>query len=303
MSPRARIVVALGGNALLKRGEAPDISTQRKNARNAARRIAPLADRYEMVITHGNGPQVGLLGAQQSALPEDRKFPLDVLGAESEGLIGYMLELELRGLLPSRKLATLLTMVEVDPEDPAMETPTKPVGPVYEHADWRELSRRFGWRGVPDGDGMRRVVPSPAPMSILQSEVIRDLLAAGTLPVCAGGGGIPVRKDAAGGLAGVEAVIDKDWTSARLAAELQADSLVLLTDVDAVYRDWAQPGAAPLSHLSPGEIDALSLPAGSMGPKAAAAAWFAETTGKTAFIGALSEAGDVVDGRAGTRIA
>lgn len=298
----SRLVLALGGNALLKRNEAPDIPTQRLNARDAARLIAPLTDKYEIVITHGNGPQIGLLGLQQSALPEDRRYPLDVLGAESEGLIGYLLELEMRSLLPSRKLATVLTMVEVDPADPAMATPTKPIGPIYEDAEWYDVSRQFGWRGVPDAGGMRRVVPSPAPISILQSEIIRDVLAAGGIPICGGGGGIPVCWDAEGGLAGVEGVIDKDWTSARLAVELEADKLVLLTDVDAVYRNWGQPAAAPLSRLSPADIDTLMLPAGSMGPKAGAAAWFAEATGGTALIGALSDAADVVEGRAGTRV-
>jgi carbamate kinase len=297
-----RIVLALGGNALLKRGETADIDTQRANARAAAAAIAPLADDHEIVITHGNGPQVGFLALQQAALPDDRKYPLDVLGAESEGLIGYLLELELRGLLPGRKPATFLTMVEIDPEDPAMARPAKPVGPVYNSGDWQALSAQFGWRGVADGDGMRRVVPSPLPRSILQAETLRDVLAAGGMPICAGGGGIPVFWDRENRLTGVEAVIDKDWTSARLAVEVDADLLVLLTDVDAVYENWGDANASPVPCLSAIDVNALPLPPGSMGPKADAAAWFAETTGNPAAIGALFDAAGVVAGRSGTRI-
>jgi carbamate kinase len=297
-----RIVLALGGNALLKRGEAPDIRTQHTNARAAAKAIAPLADQHELVITHGNGPQIGLLAVQQLTLPLDERQPLDVLGAESEGLIGYLLERELRRLLPKRKLATILTMVEVASDDPAMAVPTKPIGPIYSDTDWQQVSKRFGWRGVSEPGGMRRVVPSPLPRAILQSDVIQDLLAGGSIPICAGGGGIPVCRDGENGLAGVEAVIDKDWTSARLGADLGADMLVMLTDVDAIYENWGEAHASPLSHLSPSGVDALSLPAGSMGPKAAAAAWFCRATGKRAVIGALSETTDVVLGRAGTHV-
>lgn len=297
-----RIVLALGGNALLKRGDAPDSRTQRANARAAAQALAPLADQHEMVITHGNGPQIGLLALQQSTLPLDERQPLDVLGAESEGLIGYLLEREMRRLLPKRKLATILTMVEVDSDDPAMAEPTKPIGPIYSDAEWQQVSHRFGWRGVPEADGMRRVVPSPHPHAILQSDVIQDLLADGTIPICAGGGGIPVCRDGEYGLVGVEAVIDKDWTSARLAFELGADRLVMLTDVAAIYENWGEANASPLSHLSPSDVDALSLPAGSMGPKAAAAAWFSRATGNMAAIGALSQTTDVVSGRAGTHV-
>ena len=297
-----RIILALGGNALLRRGEAPDIRTQRVNARVASREIAPLADRYEIVITHGNGPQIGLLALQQADLPNDQSFPLDVLGAESEALVGYLLEQELRGILPSRKLATVLTLVEVDPDDPAMTNPTKPIGPIYDESEWRQLSERFGWRGTPDGQGMRRVVPSPAPRAILQSDVILDLLSTGSIPICAGGGGVPVFKNSDNELVGVEAVIDKDWTSARLAVELAADKLIMLTDVDAVYKNWGEADASPLARLLPCEVNALSLAAGSMGPKAAAAAWFTSATGKPAAIGALSETVNVVAGRSGTQI-
>lgn len=297
-----RIVLALGGNALLKRGEAPDIRTQHANARAAAKAIAPLADQHELVITHGNGPQIGLLALQQSTLPLDQRQPLDVLGAESEGLIGYLLERELRRLLPKRKLATILTMVEVDSDDPAMAEPAKPIGPIYSDIDWQQVSQRFGWRGVPEAGGMRRVVPSPLPRAILQSDAIQDLLAGGSIPICAGGGGIPVCRDGENGLVGVEAVIDKDWTSARLGADLGADMLLMLTDVDAIYENWGETHASPLTHLSPSDVDALSLPAGSMGPKAAAAAWFFRATAKPAAIGALSETTDVVLGRAGTHV-
>jgi carbamate kinase len=297
-----RIVLALGGNALLKRSEVPDIRTQRGNARAAAEALAPLADQHEMIITHGNGPQIGLLAVQQSTLPLDERQPLDVLGAESEGLIGYLLERELRRLLPKRKLATILTMVEVASDDPAMATPTKPIGPIYSDADWQQVSQRFGWHGVAEPGGMRRVVPSPSPRAILQSDILQDLLAAGGIPICAGGGGIPVCRDGENGLVGIEAVIDKDWTSARLAVELNADMLVMLTDVDAIYENWGEPHASPLTHLSPSDVDSLSLPPGSMGPKAAAAAWLFRTAFKPAAIGALSEATDVVSGRKGTHV-
>lgn len=297
-----RIVLALGGNALLKRGETPDFATQRANARAAAAAIAPLADSFDVVITHGNGPQVGLLAQQQSALPDELKFPLDVLGAETEGLIGYLLELELRGLLPLRKIATLLTMVEIDPGDPGMSNPTKPVGPVYDPATWQDLSARFSWEGVEEGDGMRRVVPSPSPTGILQIEAIRDILANSGIPICAGGGGVPVFWDSERRLTGAEAVVDKDWTSARLAIEIDADILVLLTDVDAVYEHWGTPAAKALDRILVTDIGDLPLAPGSMAPKVDAAAWFAETTGGSALIGALSDAVDVVEGRIGTRI-
>lgn len=297
-----RIVLALGGNALLKRGETPDFATQHANARAAAAAIAPLTDMYEVVITHGNGPQIGVLAQQQSVLPEDHKYPLDVLGAEAEGLIGYLLELELRSLLPSRKMATVLTMVEIDPGDPSMTEPTKPVGPVFDPAAWRKLSKRFAWKGIEEGEGVRRVVRSPSPTAILQIETIRDVLADGGIPICAGGGGIPVFWDSENRLTGMEAVIDKDWTSARLAVEIDADLLVLLTDVDAVYAQWDTPDARALERLSVTDVGALPLPAGSMAPKADAAAWFAGNTGKMSVIGALAEATDVAEGRSGTRI-
>ena len=297
-----RIVVALGGNALLRRGEAADIRTQRTNARLASRKVAPLADCYQVVITHGNGPQIGHLALQQAHLPEQQSFPLDVLGAESEALIGYLLEQELRGILPSKKLATILTLVEVDPDDPAMAHSTKPIGPIYSESEWQRLSERYGWQGAREGQGLRRVVPSPAPQSILQSQVILDLLATDCIPICAGGGGIPVTRNSDNELMGLEAVIDKDWTSARLAAELAADKLVLLTDVDAIYQNWGETNAFALPRLAPDEVNRLALAAGSMGPKAAAAAWFTKTTGKPAAIGALSKTMDVVAGHSGTQI-
>lgn len=297
-----RIVLALGGNALLRRGETPDFATQHANARAAAAAIAPLTDTYEVVITHGNGPQIGALAQQQSALPDGQKFPLDVMGAEAEGQIGYLLELELRSLLPSRKMATVLTMVEVDLGDPAMSNPTKPIGPVFGPAEWGKLSARFGWQGIAEGDGMQRVVPSPSPTAILQIETICDVLADGGIPICAGGGGIPVFWNSENRLTGAEAVVDKDRTSARLAVEIDADLLVLLTDVDAVYADWGTPDAKALESLSVTDVGAMPLAAGSMAPKVDAAAWFAVNSGKAAVIGALAEAIDVVEGRSGTHI-
>lgn len=297
-----RAVLALGGNALLCRGERGDIATQRRNAARAAAALAGIINSHETVLTHGNGPQIGLL-ALQAAQGDDPAPPLDVLGAESEGLIGYLLEQELIGACPERSFATLLTLVETDPADPAFAAPAKPIGPVYPPEAWRRLAAKQHWRGAPENAGMRRVVPSPAPRKIIELDVIRRLLRGGITPICAGGGGVPVARRGDGGLEGVEAVIDKDLTSARLAIDLNADALVLLTDVDAVYDGWGTPGARAIRDATPEAIRAHALPAGSMGPKAEAAAWFAERTGHAAFIGSLDDADAILRGASGTRIA
>ncbi len=294
-----KIVVALGGNALLRRGEPLDIATQRANAQAAARALAPLAAEHALVVTHGNGPQIGLL-AEQAAAAHGAE-PLDVLGAESEGMVGYLLAQELINACPARAFVTLLTMVEVDAHDPAFAAPTKPIGPVYAEADWRALAARTGWRGAPEGGGWRRVVPSPAPRRIVEEATIATLVEAGVVPICAGGGGIPVVRDD-GRLRGVEAVIDKDRTSARLAAALGADLLLLLTDVDGVYRRWGAADAARIAALTEADAAALDLPDGSMGPKVAAALWFAGSTGGAAVIGRLQDAAALARGDGGTRI-
>ena len=279
-----------------------DIRTQRQNTRQAAQALAPLADEHELVVTHGNGPQVGLLALQSEAYAEGGRVPLDALGAESEGLIGYLLEQEIRRALPGRDLATLLTQVEVDPNDDAFRHPTKPIGPTYTESRARTLAQDRGWAIARESqDAFRRVVASPEPGRILELEAIRLLVAARVLVICGGGGGIPVVADAEGAFDGVPAVIDKDLSSALLAAELEADVLLLLTDQPAVFSDW--PAArGPLLAVAPAELRALSLDPGSMGPKAEAACRFVERTGRRAAIGALSDAGRILQGRAGTTV-
>lgn len=297
-----RLVIALGGNALLRRGQPADAETQRRNAAGAARAIAAVAANHDVIVTHGNGPQIGLLALQAAATPNSSAYPLDILGAETEGMIGYLLEQELRSSLPDRSIATLLTQVAVDAGDPAFDRPTKPIGPVYDDASAVTVGTAHGWTMARDGDRMRRVVASPEPVEILELETIERLLDAGTLVICAGGGGIPVVHE--GGICrGVEAVVDKDLTAALLAESVHADRLVLLTDVGGVISGWNTPSATLLRHLDVKTARALDLPAGSMGPKVEAACRFAVATGRTAAIGALDEAVHVVDGRLGTAIA
>jgi carbamate kinase len=297
-----RTVAALGGNALLRRGEPADAGTQLHNVEAAARALAELAGRGELVITHGNGPQIGLLALQVEALTPPRPYPLDVLGAESEGMIGYLLEQALGNVLPRRPVATLLTQVLVDPEDPAFAEPSKPIGPVYERGEALRRAAERGWTVAPDGAWYRRVVPSPEPVAIVELATVRMLLEAGVLVVCAGGGGIPVVADGDGLLHGVEAVIDKDRSAALLAAELHADSLLLLTDVPAIVRDRGTAREGPIRRITASELLALELPAGSMGPKAEAAAWFVRRTGGHAAIGALADAAAIRAGEAGTLV-
>ncbi|MEC4747308.1 carbamate kinase [Methylomicrobium sp. Wu6] len=233
-----RLVIALGGNALLRRGEAPTSENQRRSIKIAAEALASLARLHELIITHGNGPQVGLLALQSAAHQPVEGYPLDILDAETEGMIGYLIEQELANLLPSHRLcATLLTQIEVDANDPAFQSPSKPIGPVYVKAVAERLAQERGWNIAKDGEHYRRVVASPWPRRILQLEVIKLLVACGIVVICAGGGGIPVARDDDGRLHGIEAVIDKDLASALLARELGADMLMMLTDVDAVYQD------------------------------------------------------------------
>lgn len=298
-----RIVIALGGNALLQRGEALTAANQRENIRMAAAALAPLADEHELIISHGNGPQVGLLALQGAAYKPEEAFPLDVLGAQTEGMIGYMIEQELRNRLsPEKPVATILTMVEVEPDDPASDNPTKFVGPVYTVMEAEYLAREKGWVMKRDGENFRRVVPSPAPRRIAEIAPIRWLLEKSAIVICAGGGGIPVTRSPDGLFVGVEAVIDKDAASALLARNLDADLLVMATDVDAVYRDWGQATQRRIQSAMPGTIDVGEFPAGSMGPKVQAALDFVTRTGKNAAIGALAELGAVIAGQAGTAI-
>jgi carbamate kinase len=300
-----RIVVALGGNALLKRGQPMTAEVQRANVRVAAEAIAPLAQAHQVVISHGNGPQVGLLALQGAAYKPDEAFPLDVLGAETEGMIGYMIEQELGNLLPFEvPFATVLTMVEVDPDDPGFQNPTKFVGPVYDKAEADRLAAEKGWAIKPDGAKWRRVVPSPLPKRIFEIRPIRWLLDQGTVVICAGGGGIPTmyQKGADRKLIGVEAVIDKDLCTELLARDLDADLFVMLTDADAVYLDWGTPTQRAIRRATPASLANIGFAAGSMGPKVAAACAFALATGKKAAIGALEDLSKIIAGEAGTTI-
>jgi len=296
-----RLVIALGGNALLRRGQPMTAQNQRANIRAAAERIAAVAEGNQIVVAHGNGPQVGLLALQAAAYVDVPAYPLDVLGAQTEAMIGYVIEQELGNLLPEEQpLATILTMVEVDRDDPAFSHPTKPIGPVYPRDHAVVLAADAGWSIAPDGDGFRRVVASPRPTRIFEIRPIRQLLDQGTIVVCAGGGGIPTVFGDDGDLHGVEAVVDKDATSAMLAEELDADLLVIATDVDGVYLDWGTPQQRRIERTTPAELADLGLAEGSMGPKVDAAAAFVRATGKRAVIGSLDELGALVGGTAGT---
>lgn len=299
-----RIVVALGGNALQRRGEPATVERQRANVATACRALAPLAMQHELVVTHGNGPQIGLLALQTSGSGAESDYPFDVLGAQTEGMIGYFIEQELGNLLPADKpIATILTMTEVDADDPAFDDPTKFVGPAMNERDARRIAAQRGWMVKPDGDSWRRVVASPVPRRIVEARPIEWLLAQGCVVVCAGGGGIPTTfVDDGHRLVGAEAVVDKDRASAVLARGIGADLLVIATDVDAVHLDHGTSAQRVITEIGPDELDALSFPAGSMGPKAEAAADFARTTGHPALIGSLDRLADVLAGRSGTRV-
>jgi carbamate kinase len=300
-----RVVVALGGNALLKRGEPMTAEVQRANVRTAAPALAAVASKHQLVLSHGNGPQVGLLALQAAAYEEVEAYPLDVLGAQTEGMIGYVLEQELGNLLPFEvPFATVLTMVEVDPADPAFGDPTKFVGPVYDKAEADGLAAEKGWVFKQDGDRWRRVVPSPEPKRIFEIRPIRWLLDKDVVVICAGGGGVPTMyaPNAERTLIGVEAVIDKDLASELLAREVEADLFVMVTDVDGVYADWGTPEQRRLERVTPAELRDQPFAAGSMGPKVQAAIRFVERTGKRAAIGGLAEIEAIVDGTAGTQV-
>jgi carbamate kinase len=304
-----RIVVALGGNALLKRGEPLTAENQRANARIACRALAPLARENELVVSHGNGPQVGLLALQGAAYTPVETYPLDVLDAQTEGMIGYVIQQELGNELPfDRHLATLLTQIEVDAADPAFGNPTKPIGPVYEKDEADRLAGEKGWTFKPDGESYRRVVPSPVPQRIFEIEAIRALLETGCVVICAGGGGIPVMytdEDVPAGkqLVGVEAVIDKDLATALLAADLGADAFLIVTDVDAVYTDWGTPEQRAIRRATPEALAGAEFAEGSMGPKVRAACNFVERTGGFAAIGSITDTEKLLRGEAGTVVA
>ncbi len=304
-----RVVAALGGNALLQRGQPLTADNQRGNVARACAALAPIAREHELVITHGNGPQVGLLALQGAAYTKVESYPLDVLDAETEGMIGYMIMQELGNLLPFEKpLATLLTMVEVDRDDPAFDDPTKPIGPLYDGEEAGRLTAERGWAFKPDGDRMRRVVPSPMPKRVFGLGPVEWLLERGTVVICAGGGGIPTvysdeRAPAGRRLTGVEAVIDKDLASAVLAADLRADALLIVTDVDAVYSDWGTPRQKAIRMARPDDLAQSRFAEGSMGPKVKAACQFVEQAGGFAAIGSITDAPSLLAGQVGTIVA
>jgi carbamate kinase len=301
-----RIVVALGGNALQRRGEPMTVEGQRHNVALACISLAPVAHEHELVISHGNGPQVGLLALQGSAYTEVDPYPLDLLGAQTEGMIGYLIQQELGNELPfEKRLASLLTLIEVDPNDPAFGNPTKPIGPVYGKEEADRLAQEKGWVFKPDGDSFRRVVPSPLPQRIFGIEPVQWLLDHDSVVICAGGGGIPVMytddpAPAGRRLVGIEAVIDKDLASALLAKDLGADALAIVTDVDAVYADWGTPDQRAIRRASPEALSQTEFAAGSMGPKVRAACQFAEESGGLAAIGSISNTPALLRGEAGT---
>lgn len=299
-----KLVVALGGNALLRRGQSLSAQNLLENIQAVAAQLARVALHHDLVVTHGNGPQIGLLALQNSAYAAVAPYPLDVLGAQTEGMIGYLLEQELANHLPpGRPVVTLLTRVEVDPGDPAFKQPSKPIGPVYTREEAGRIAQVMHWNTAPDGTGFRRVVASPLPLRVLGVDPVRWLLQHQAVVIAAGGGGIPVVRATDGrSLEGVDAVIDKDLTSALLAQELGADRLVIATDVDAVYLDWGTPSQRALEKVRPQDLLAHSFAAGSMGPKVQAATGFVSKTGKKALIGALAQIEEMLEGRAGTEV-
>ncbi|AKT50707.1 carbamate kinase [Arsenicicoccus sp. oral taxon 190] len=298
-----RIVVALGGNALLERGEKPDAKTQLERAKLAAKALAPLAEEHELVITHGNGPQVGVLALESANDPSlSEPYPFDTLGAQTQGMIGYWLLQSLQNALPGRQVAAMVNQTLVMAHDPAFGEPTKFVGETYTESEAKAKADERGWTVKEDTKGWRRVVASPTPQRIVETRIIRLLLSSGAVVVCAGGGGIPVIRDDKGKLKGVEAVVDKDLTAGRLAEALEADALFILTDVANVIDGFGTEHEEAITRATPGRLRAMDLPAGSMGPKVEAACRFVELTGDLAAIGRLQDVAGMLEGEAGTII-
>ena len=298
-----RVVVALGGNALLRRGAPMTVAGQRAALAAASEPLARLAVDHELVVSHGNGPQVGLLALQAASYDHVSEYPFDVLGAQTGGMIGYLLESELSNHLgDGTPVAVLITRTLVDPRDPAFANPTKFVGPTYPREQADRVAQEHGWLIKPDGDVFRRVVPSPAPLRILELDPIRWILGHGGVVVCSGGGGVPTARASNGKYAGVEAVVDKDLASAVLARDLHADTLIIATDVDGVYLGWGTPLSRRLRHAHPDDLELRDFAAGSMGPKVAAAVQFARETGGRAVIGSLDDLDGLLSGTSGTTV-
>ncbi len=296
-----RLVIAVGGNALLERGEVPLAEIQEGHVDVAVAALAPLAHDHDLVITHGNGPQVGLLANESATDPDlPSPYPLDVLGAQTQGMIGYFFLQAIKNALPAREVVSLICQTEVAADDPAFTHPTKFVGPIYTEEEARRLAPLRGWQVRPDGPSWRRVVASPEPLAILELHAIRLLLGDGAVVICAGGGGIPVLRGRDGRLRGAEAVIDKDLSASLLAQVLQADALVILTDVANVETGFGTDAERPIGRTTTAALRSLSFPDGSMGPKIEAACRFVDATGKPAMIGRLSEAAELVRGTCGT---
>jgi carbamate kinase len=296
-----RVVVALGGNALLKRGESPDAAVQEANVAVAVRALAPLTHDHELVITHGNGPQVGVLAIESASDPNlSAPYPFDVLGAQTQGMIGYWLLQALQNELPGRQIAAIINQTLVSAADPAFANPTKFIGEIYDSERAHALALERGWTVKQDGTHWRRVVPSPEPRRVVETRLIRLLLGNETIVVCAGGGGVPVVRNSSGRLEGVEAVIDKDFTALVLAEALDGDALLILTDVANVFRDFGTPQQEAIDCITPAELRSITFPSGSMGPKVEAACRFVEVTGGLAGIGRLEDAAKILAGKAGT---
>jgi len=296
-----RIVAALGGNALLRRGQKPDSDVQEANVARAVGSLAPLASEHELVITHGNGPQVGVLALQSASDPHlTTPYPFDVLGAQTQGMIGYWLLQAMQNALPGRQVAAIINQTLVEVGDPAFQNPTKFVGEVYDEEEAGRLAQLRGWTVKPDGEKWRRVVGSPKPQRVVETRLIRLLLNSGAIVVCAGGGGVPVIRNEQGHLEGVEAVVDKDLTSSVLAEALEADALLVLTDVPHVVRGFGTPDAEPILRSTPAALQRESFASGSMGPKVDAVCRFVEVTGDMAAIGRLEDAAAIIAGDAGT---
>jgi carbamate kinase len=302
MADRSTAVVALGGNALLRRGEPLEAETQARAARGAARILGEASLRHQLIVTHGNGPQVGLLALMSDAYHDAEPYPLDVLGSETVGQIGYVLEMQLDNFIDHQDTVAVITRTVVDAADPAFGAPTKFIGPVYDEREAQAMSQQRGWTVKADGAHWRRVVPSPEPRRIVQLGAIRSLVDAGFLVVCAGGGGVPVLEDENGRHRGVEAVVDKDLASSLLACELETEQLVLATDVDAVYEGYGTPQQRPIARATPAGLRAGAFPAGSMGPKVEAICRFVERTGGRGSIGSLEQLEPMLEGRSGTQV-